>query len=361
MMAESKKAETSLPWFSLAGQNDDVVLSTKIRLSRNLADFPFPVKMTQDDMERVNSLVYDAIQPDESFHFIDYKNIFSQGRQVLMDKNIVTDEKDFDCTAVILNDDDSKNILVNHVDHIRISNFSSGFETEKTMSEIYKVDELLQEKLQFAASRDFGYLTSHIKDCGSGLKISVRLFIPSIVLSGQFDSIISMVTEKKLCISPVFQVSDSANFSNFIFDLYPGNSSEGTELDQVACITSIATIILKTERKIRTTFADNNPTILLNFVKRAYAKAMYSLLLTYEEAADIISVIKFGLQTGRVSGIQNQDLNALYYRAKHGHILYVNDNYAFSYEEDLKKDLSAQLQRLRAIVIQQAFEKLTVN
>lgn len=355
------KTNSAVPWFSLSGQNDDIVLSTKIRLARNLADFTFPVKMRQDDLDRVNSLVYDAIQPDLKFHFIDYKNIFTQGRQVLMDKNIITDEKDFDCTAIILNDDDAKSIIVNHVDHVRISHFCSGFETEKAMSEIYKVDELLQEKLQFAASRDFGYLTSHIKDCGTGLKISVRLYIPSIVLSGQFDSIISMVTEKRLCISPVFKANDAANFSNFIFDLYPGNASEGTELDQVATITSIATIILKTERKIRRTFADNNPTILLNFVKRAYAKAMYSLLLTYEEAADIISVIKFGLQTGRVSGICEQDLNALYYRAKHGHILYVNDNYAFSYEEDLKKDLSAQLQRLRAIVIQQAFEKLAIN
>ena len=88
---------------------------------------------------------------------------------------------------------------------------------------------------------------------------------------------------------------------------------------------------------------------------------MSSLLLTYEEAADIISVMKFGLQCGKVSGLLEKDLNALYYRAKHGHILYVNENYAFSYEEDLKKDLSARLQRLRAIVIQQAFEKAAIS
>lgn len=355
------KNKMPVPWFSLSGLNDDVVLSTKIRLCRNLADFPFPVKMSIDDMERVNSLVYDAIQDESAFHFIDYKNIFTQGRQVLIDKNIITEEKDFDCSAVILNDNDAENILVNHIDHVRISSFSSGFEAEKVMASVYRIDELLQNKLQFAASHDFGYLTSLIKDCGTGLKISYRIFIPSIVLSGQFDAIIGLVQEKKFCIQPIFQVSDSADFANFIFDLYPGNAADGTELDQAANISSLAEIILKTERKIRRTFADNNPTILLNFVKRAYAKAMYSLLLSYEEAADIISVMKFGLQTGRVSGITEQELNALYYRAKHGHILYVNDNYAFSYEDDLKKDLSAQLQRLRAIVIQQAFEKLTVN
>ena len=80
------KNKMPVPWFSLSGLNDDVVLSTKIRLCRNLADFPFPVKMSIDDMERVNSLVYDAIQNESAFHFIDYKNIFTQGRQVLIDK-----------------------------------------------------------------------------------------------------------------------------------------------------------------------------------------------------------------------------------------------------------------------------------
>ena len=67
-----KKNKIPVPWFSLPGLNDDIVLSSKVRLCRNLADFPFPVKMGQDDMERVNSLVYDALQKDESFHFIDY-------------------------------------------------------------------------------------------------------------------------------------------------------------------------------------------------------------------------------------------------------------------------------------------------
>lgn len=350
-----------VPWFSVAAQDDDVVLSTRIRLARNLADFVFPVKMSTEDFERINSLVYDAVSSDESFHFIDFKNIFSQGRQILEDKNIISRDEDFDCSAVILNENDSLNILVNHIDHVRISAFSGGFEVEKTMAQAYRIDEMLQEKLQFAASRNFGYLTSRIKDCGTGMKLSVRIFIPAVILSGKFDSVLQLVQSKKFCISPVFQVRDNADFSNFIFDVYNGNSCDGTEIDQAAEITSLISNILKTERKIRAAFADNNPTILLNFVKRAYAKAMYSVLLTYDDAADIIAVMKFGLQTGRVTGICENELNALFYKTKHGHILYVNDNYAFSYEEDLKSDINAQLQRLRVIVIQQAFEKLEIR
>jgi len=355
----SEKTNIPNPWFSLNGPDNDVVISSRIRLCRNLADFLFPVKMSQDDEERVNSLVYDAFSFDESFHFINYKNIFSQGKQVLIDKNIIKPDEDFSCSAVILNTDDEFSALVNHIDHLRLNVFTSGFDTEKAMAKAYKIDEMLQSKIQFAASHEFGYLTSQIKDCGTGMKITVRIFIPSIILTGQFDSILILVRDKKLCISPVTQIKDKADFSNFIFDVYQGNSSEGTEIDQLANINALVTNILKTERKIRAEFADNNPTILLNFVKQAYAKAMYSLLLTYDDALDIISVMKFGLQNSIVGGISENELNALYYRTKHGHILFVNDNYTFSYEKDLKSDLSAQLQRLRAIVIQQAFDKIT--
>ena len=81
---------------------------------------------------------------------------------------------------------------------------------------------------------DFGYLTSYIKDCGTGLKFTVRLFIPSIVLSGQFDSVVEMVREKKLAIKPVFKSEQIVDFSNCIFDISTMSSAEGTELDQMA-------------------------------------------------------------------------------------------------------------------------------
>ena len=224
------------------------------------------------------------------------------------------------------------------------------------MAKVYKIDEFLQEKLQFAASFDFGYLTSKIKDCGSGMKISIRIFIPSIILSGQFETVVSLVQSKKLAIKPVFKATDNADFSNCIFDICTSNSSEGTEFDQMAIIQSVGELIFKTERKIRSEFADNNPTVVLNFFKQNYSKAMYSLLLSYEEAVNIISSVKWGLQLEIISGVSESDLNALYFRTKNGHLKYLCDNFAFTFEEDIKSSENLQIKRLRTIVIQQAFE-----
>lgn len=340
-------------WFSMPGKYDDVVISTRARISRNLADFPFPSKMSADDKARVQSLVYDAFSGAENWRFIDMSQISEPGKQILQDKNILDEE----CGAAVINyGDESSSCLVNGIDHIKVSSFVSGLDCEKAMEKVYKTDEFLQEKLQFAASIDFGYLTSQIKDCGTGLKFSVRVFLPSIVLSGQFESIVSLVHSKKMSIKPVFKSEQLVDFSNCLFDITTTSCAEGTELDQMAGIHSIASVILKKERKIRSNFADNNPTVVLNFFKQSYARAMYSLLLSYEEAVSIISAVKWGLQLKLVKGITETELNGLYYRVKDGHLKYLCDNFAFTFEEDIKASSALQIKRLRTIVIQQAFE-----
>lgn len=346
--------ENEMSWFAESGPDDDIVISTRARIIRNLADFPFPSKMSDDDRERVQTLVKDAFQKDEKWYFSPFEQFSEQGKEILRDKNILRKK---DCSAVIVDySDESTCALVNETDHIKISSFTAGLDCEKVMKKVYKVDEFLQDKLQFAANIDFGYLTSHIKDCGSGLKFSIRVFIPSIVLAGKIDTIISFVQSNSLSIIPVFKAGDIANFSNCIFDICTFSSAQGNEFDQMANIQAAGELILKTERKIRQQFADNNQTIALNFFKQSYAKAVYSLLLSYEEAVDIISAVKWGLQLNIIKGISEKELNALYFRTKNGHLRYLCDNFSFSFEDDVKQSIDLQIKRLRTIIIQQAFE-----
>ena len=334
--------------------SNDVIISTRVRIVRNLADFPFPVKMNEDDRERTKALIYDAFSVDSAFHMLKAKQISQDGQQLLRAQGAISD-RDFD--AVILKDDDeSVSALINETDHLKLAATAEGLDCETAMKKVYKIDELLQNKLQFAASAEFGYLSSRIKDCGSGMKTSLRLFIPSIILSNSFDSLASMVKEKSLALRPVFKKKEIGEFSNWLFELSTGSSFEGTELDQMALMQSVGEVILKTERKIRPKFADNNPTIVLNFLKQGYSMAMYSLLLSYESAVAIICAVKYALQLEMIGGINERDLNRLFLRVTDGHLKYLINNFSFSFDEDIRHDEKLKLKRLRAIVIQQAFE-----
>ena len=154
-------------WFAKSGRDDDVVLSTKVTLYRNLADFPFIRKMTDDDKQRVDSLIYDAFC-QEDYSFFSYDTLSDSAKKVFIDNNILFGN----CSSVIINNkDDSISCLTNQSDHLKMSVFSAGFDCENSAKKLYTLDDKIQEKLQFAASMDFGYLTSNICNCGSGLQI----------------------------------------------------------------------------------------------------------------------------------------------------------------------------------------------
>ncbi|MBR1640400.1 MAG: hypothetical protein IJ688_13535 [Treponema sp.] len=346
------------PWFTEKGKDDDVILSTRVRLARNLADFMFPSKMSDDDSSRIRSLIYDASSFNQNYSLIDLDSISAASIRLLKDKNILSSEK---CQSLLLDGRSEKSFcLINESDHLKIVEFSPGFDCEGGARRCYEKDAHFQEKLQIAGSFEMGYLTSRLRDLGSGLKISVRIFIPAIVLSGRLKEINAFLEDKQTFLTPVYP-SDAANadFSNFIFDLNSTNAFSGNELDQVAQIESAGTYLLKTERKISAEFADNNPTVVLNFFRQRYAKAMNSLLLSYDEAVDIISCVKWGLSCKLIKGISHADLNSMYFGTKDGYLDYMCNSISFSFEPDVKSDVNLQLKRLRTAVIQQTFEGIT--
>ncbi|MCR4579824.1 MAG: hypothetical protein K5681_05700 [Treponema sp.] len=345
-------------WYSEEGPDDDIIISTRARLARNLADFLFPAKMTADDAHRIQSLIYDAASFNPNYTMIDLESLSSASRRLLKDKNMLSGKVP---SALLFSGDKEESFcLINESDHLKIVEFSAGFACEEVARRCYQKDELFQQKLQFAGSFEFGYLTSRLGDLGSGLKISLRVFIPSIVLSGKIKELSDQLNIKNCSLTPLFpSVSNKADFSNFLFDIYPQNAFSGSEIDQIAQIEAAGKYVLKTERKISAEFADNNATVVLNFFRQGYAKAMHSLLLSYDEAVDIISCVKWGLSNNLISGISHEELNSMYYATKDGYLDYLCNSYPFEFEPDVKSDIDLQLKRLRAVVIQQTFEGIT--
>ena len=348
----SENQKTNIPWYSLSGPFDDVILSTRVRICRNLADFPFAIKMKMEDFERINSLFYDAFQKNPDFYYIPWNSISETGRKILKDKNIIKNIRKYYCSAVVMNNDDCTSAVINETDHIKISSFTAGFDIEKAMQKVYKIDEYLQSQLQFASSYEFGYLTSRIKDCGTGMKISLRIFIPGIILQGHFSDFKNLVSEKKFVLH---QEGDSA-----FYDIAPSCACVGTEIDQLAEMQAFGMQIIKAERKFRRQYVDNNFEKFLNVVKYDFSIVMSKYLLGYDRVLNIVGVLKYGLQAGFVSGILENELNSLIFSTKDGQLLYLMDNYDFSFEEDIRSNKENQILRLRAVVIQQALENVKI-
>ena len=166
-------------WYAAAGDDDDVVLSTRVRLARNLANFPFPESCDDDEAVRIQNIIFDAFNHFENgsaYQSVPLAMVEPLGAKILSERGLF--ENNFG-TGLVMRLDGISSCLINCVDHARIASFSPGFALTAAYNSSREIDSQLQERVQFAASYDFGYLTANALDSGSGMKASIKVHLPS--------------------------------------------------------------------------------------------------------------------------------------------------------------------------------------
>lgn len=394
--SEDRRAKAE-PWYLRTGPEEDVVVSTRVRLARNLANFPFPDKFRGDDAQRVQAIVFDAFsrfQDAGDFQTAETAALAEQGRQILCERGILkapyfekgrgadggAEGSDGPAgktaapppvagsggaaagTGIVMSAGGNSSCVVNGSDHVRIASFSAGLSCDSAFEECRRIDGQLQESLQFAASYDFGFLTSSFSDTGSGMKISLRVHIPATAFENRVGELASGLRERGLVMTPAFPAGGSGGKPRGAYYLVSTTSAlNGGEVDQLAAVTAAGKHIAEAERKIRRSYADNKSTAVRNLVIRAFAVAKFGVLISLREAVDIISEIQFGLNVGIISGIDNHTLCGLIYRILPGHLAFLMSSGSFEFERDIEGNIPQKIDRLRAIVMQEAFHSITLG
>jgi protein arginine kinase len=348
------------PWYTYDGADSDVVVSTRARLARNLANFQFPGTARADDADRVRALVFDSfahLENADDFHLMNSDALGTLGARILAERGVIDVPA---ASGVVMRSDGRVSCLVNSVDHVRISAFAPGLNCSDTFENCRIIDEGLQKTLQFAASYEFGYLTASINDAGSGLKLSVRVHLPSLSFSGETENVFRGLREKGLSVTSVYGTGDDYGQSlGAYYQISTLSSFTGSELDQIASLEGAGKYIAETERKFRSKCAENKPTAVHNIILRSFAAAKFSALMPLRESISVISSVKWGLDMGIISGIDDNALCGLLYRVQNGHLEFLLQNGNFTFEDDIKDNLPQKIERLRALILQEAFEKIS--
>ncbi len=364
-MTERATAVGTDAWYAAAGPENDVVLSTRVRLARNLANFPFPPHAVQDDAERVRALVFDSFAHGESpdaFQAIAADDLDELGARILGERGVLDNGgKKMPGCGIVMRTDGRVACTVNAGDHVRISAFVPGLDGDAAYDMCRRLDESLQKTLQFAASYDFGFLTSSVLDCGSGMKVSVRVHLPAISFAGKLHDCVASLEEKGVGVSACFGAGQGNGTSlGAYYQVATRLSAVGSEFDQMAAIVSAVRYVTEYERRERTAVMHDRPTEMQDAVYRAYAAMKFSSLMTLRESVDIIGKLKWGIDAGMAGGIADSDLCALLYRIQDGHLQFVLKNGSFHFPSDIAHDKALQVERLRAVMLQEAFERLTL-
>lgn len=359
-------------WYSLSGNDRDVVLSSRVRLIRNLANFPFPENFKNDDAERVKAIISDAFHKLENaslFHSINSSFLTSENRKILEERGVLKSDDELKSSnhlkedAVILNYEGDFSAVINETDHLRLSSFKSGLSFRKCFENVKSLDDELQGFLQFAASYDFGYLTASVNDLGTGMKISALISIPAILKCGKLKDIVDYLKSKNAIIKPAFPylLKDKSSPLSPYFLVSSLNCYPDSEVDKIASMEAICKYICEYERKILKDFADNYITVIKNDVVRSYSIARTSLLMTFFDALDVISNLQVGVRLNLVEGTDNDTLSSLVYRIQDGHLSYLIENNDFGFSEDVIKDRTLKIARLRAEILKESIENISLR
>lgn len=356
-------------WYALEGAESDVVIASKIKLFRNLANFPFPEKLGPGEDERIQSIVLDgfnSLEDGDKFQAIKISQLDSVGSKVMKERGLCSGN--FTRGGIILRDDGVLSCTVNETEHLCISSVSSGFEIDKVKAMSFSVDSQLQKKIQFAASYDFGYLTSSILNSGSGMKIDITLHLPCLSLLKKIPSFMSLCAKEKFMLASTFGSGSSGFIGSgdgtslgSYYELISGGSCGGSEFDQIAGAVTLCRKMINAEREARTECKNTMFSSIKNIVFRALSVARSSIFVTLRESIDIISAIKIALDFHLIKGITQGDLHALLYRVQNGQLEFVLNNGSFNFEEDIENNSMKKNERLRALVLKEAFENLKLD
>lgn len=347
-------------WYNASAENDDVIVSSRVRLARNLANFPFPENFDEECALQVQNIIFDSFNhfdDADAYQTMILSTVPKLGADILRERGLV--EENFG-TGLVMRVDGVSSCLLNCSDHVRISSFAPGLACSTAYAFSHNIDMQLQEKVQFAASHEFGYLTSNICESGSGMKLSLRVHLPSISFAGKISELAKACDERGYSVRDSF--GSGTQFGSSLGGFYQISSRQsvsGNEIDQLAGITSLGKYICEFERKIRGEVADNKFTEVRDMILRAFAQMRYSLLMPLRESIDLISAIKWGVDLGLICGVEDYEPSSLLYKVQSGHLGFLLRTSEFNFDDDIASDDALKEKRLRSIVMQEALKKMT--
>ncbi len=287
-------------WYKNVAPGDDIAVSSRIRLARNLKGIPFPSCMTAAQRAELNQRIKKAILESntpfaKSLKYIDMRDVPETQKYAMVERHIISPEfaEIKEETAIILSEDESISIMIGEEDHIRIQVILAGLQLKEAYDIAERIDSLLHGALQFAFDSRLGFLTACPTNLGTGLRASVMLHLPALENSGEIESIGSSIGKIGFTVRGMYgEGSKSAAALYQISNQVTLGLSENNALENLSVIT---TQLIERELGSRNTF---NKLEIEDICYRALGTLQSARILTSEEMMNLISRVKLGKSMG---------------------------------------------------------------
>ncbi len=335
-------------WFTSAGEHPEVALASRARISRNLSGFSFPPKMDAGEEEQSAKQIFDAfsnLSYREGYDLQKVGELDETERKMQIERRFLNRRFSLQKEKLfVTGSDNRRSALINDRDHVELTVFEGGMSLNSTYEEAERNERLLEEKLDFAVSLDRGYLTSELKNCGTGLKMSVLLQLPALERASVLEHVFKSIMNQGFSIKG-FSGGEDQSLGN-LYQIYNSVAIGMGEKEIIEKLEKLSLQLVQYEMKKRDEMVKKMRVELEDLVYRAYGIVRGARLLGEREAVGLLADLRLGAALGWLS-FPIERLNMLLVTVRDGHIESL-------VEHNNEEDHALQIKRVRAQFIKYA-------
>jgi protein arginine kinase len=311
-------------WLRGSGPMNDIVISSRIRLARNVAGFPFLSRCTRVQKQMLEQKIRDTIlgaSLSPTTLYVELDTIAEIDRQLLVERHLISKpHKDAEgARGVAIGENENLAIMVNEEDHLRLQVLRSGLQLEEAWQQINSVDDSLEATLDFAFSPRFGYLTACPTNVGTGLRVSVMLHLPALKLAGEIEKVFRMAKELRLAVRGLYGEGTDATG-----DFYQISNQTTLGKSEEEIISDFKHIviprIISDEQHARKMLVEERTVALDDKVHRALGVLRTARLMSSEETLSLLSHVRLGVNLKRVKDLDITKVNELFLQTQQAHL-----------------------------------------
>lgn len=315
-------------WLRGDGPYSDVVISSRVRLARNVAGFPFLSKASDDDRKRVYRLLSECISEiglDDDAIFVDVEAVEDVDRQFLVERHLISKQhaEGEGTRGVSISGGERRALMINEEDHLRVQVLRSGLQLSALYEEINQLDDAIEKNVEYAFDRRLGYLTACPTNVGTGIRVSVMLHLPALKLTNQIEQLFRAIKDMKLAVRGLYGEGTDAvgDFFQVSNQITLGRSEEEI-VEEFG--TQIIPRFVEYETAARKMLLDERSSLLDDKVWRAYGTLENARALSSDETLFLLSHLRMGVNMGRCDKVDLKTVNEMFIRTQPAHLQKLN-------------------------------------
>ncbi len=287
-------------WYEKDGKEKDVVVSTRVRLARNLVDYPFESRLDDASAKEIIGRIEKALTPGEGFEKVGYAALSPEEKMSYVERHLVSREfaRKNSPHELFVHKNHEIYVMVCEEDHIRIQSILPGLDLDRAFEYACEADDLIDSHEKIAYSEKYGYLTHCPTNLGTGMRASVMMYLPALTMSRQIPNLQNQLSKVGLTIRGMS--GEGSSSLGYLYQVSNQVTLGIGEEDTLRKLEDVVRQIIESERKLRNQDVKDRPVALKDRARRALGTMLYAELISSEEMISLYADARLGASLGLI-------------------------------------------------------------